>query len=343
MRIVIGFLAIAVMISLVGCGTKNAKTTKAPKTSANKIAWYAMVVHPYFDQVKQGAVAFGKDSGVEVETQIGQEATQDNESANVEALAARGFKAFSIYPADASGANGLYEELTGRGCYVVSFGAPTKTPTTASFCVATDVKAAAMQATEALIKFMGGKGKILDVLELVEDPNTVLRREGIEEVVKKHPGVTIAQTVAGMTSVEESTTKIQDALAGQINNIDGIIATGYTPTVAVSTILAERNAKPGNKKIHFVGIDTDKVVLKAIKDGYVDATISQNPYGHGYISCSLLKHLQDGWKPKKGAYFINAGTVLVTKDNVDTYPSEVKAQTTKILGDLETKYLDPPK
>ncbi len=336
------FVAFLVASSLSGCGKKGpgyAGTSAARK----RIAWYALIVHPYFEEVRKGVVAFERDSGILVKTQIGQEATQDNENANVEALAAQGYRGFSIYPGDASAANGLYDELVANGAFVVSFGAPTATPTGASFCVATDVQKAAEKATEALIRFMGGRGKILNVLELVEDPNTVLRREGIEKEVARHGGVKIVQTVAGMSSFEESMAKIQDALSARIREIDGIICTGYTPTVAAATILSEWHQKAGNKRIHFVGIDTDEVVLKAIEAGQIDGTIAQNPHGHGYISCKLLSYLLDGWTRKKGAYFVDTGAILVTRDNLKTYREEVMAITESILAELDTKYLDPPK
>jgi ribose transport system substrate-binding protein len=85
------------------------------------------------------------------------------------------------------------------------------------------------------------------------------------------------------------------------------------------------------------------VVLKAIEAGHIDGTIAQNPYGHGYISCKLLSYLLAGWKPKKGAYFVDTGATLVTQDNLKTFPDEVMAATRSILAELETKYLTPPR
>ena len=216
----------------------------------------------------------------------------------MEALAAKGFNAFSVYPADASGANGLYEELTAHGIHIVNFGTSTAQPTTASFAVATDVKAAAMAATEELIKAMGGKGNIINVLEVLEDPNTVLRKQGIEEVVAKYPDVKIIQEVAGMTSVDEAIQKVGDALAANIDTVDGIIATGYTPSVAIAQVLTEYKSKGGERTIHAVGIDTDPIVMQAIKDGVMDGTIVQNPYGHGYLSMLLLQYLAEGYTPR---------------------------------------------
>lgn len=304
-----------------------------------KIAWYAPMVHPYFDAVKQGVEAFEKDTGIEVLKQIGQEWTQDNQNQNMEALAAKGYKAFSVYPVDASATNGLYKELADNGIVTISFGTSTLQPTAAAFAVMTDVKGAAMIATEKLIELMGGKGNILNVLEVVEDANTKQRKAGVEEVVAKYPDVKIIQEVAGIHTVEEGTEKIQNAISARINEIDGIVCTGYTTTIATTTILKELHAS-GQKKIRFIGIDDDKLVLEAIKNGEIDATIAQNPYGHGYISCMLLKYMLDGWKPAKDAYMVNAGLAVVTKDNVDTYlDQDIMKATKEILTTLETTYL----
>ena len=333
-------LLAGILAALIGCGGGGDEA--ASGKNVKKIVWYALMVHPYVEEVQKGVIGYERDTGIPIKRQIGQDWTQDNENANVEPLAAQGYKGFSLYPADASAANGLYEELVQNGAHVVSYGAPTVLPTPASFCVATDVKQAAYEATEALIGFMGGKGNILNVLELVEDPNTILRKEGVVAAVAKYPDVQIIQEIAGMESIETSTAKIQDALSARIEEIDGVICTGYTPTVAAATILSEWNGTEGNRRISFVGIDTDQVVLDAIRRGDIDATVSQNPYGHGYITCALLNYLIDGWRANPDEYFINSGTVLVTKNNVDTFNDDIMAITKGIMGEMETKYLLPP-
>lgn len=312
------------------------------KEEVEPIVWYGPMPHPYVSEVKAGVEDCGKDFGVKIFTMVGQEWTQDNENINVEALSTRGHKAFSIYPGDAAGANGLFAALRRKGQLVVAYGAEPALPTPASFTVATDIKGAAMTACEELIKMMGEKGNILNVLETVTDINTKKRDEGINEVVAKYPNVNIVQTIADMTQVSEATNKIQSALAARSDEIDGIITTGYNPTIAAAAILTEWHKNPNHKRIRFIGIDTGPTVLQAIRDGYIDATIAQNPFGHGYISCAILKMTLDGWKPKKDYQFINAGIVKVTKKNIDTYPQEVRKITDGIVAVLETKYLVPP-
>ena len=135
---------------------------KADETAP--ICWYGMMPHPYMALVQKGVEACAKDHKVKIYTTVGQEWTQANETQNVEALSTRGYKAFSIFPGDPAGANGLFQSLKSRGILVVAFGAEPNLPTPASFTVATDIKGAAMRACEDLIKLMDDKGNILNVL-----------------------------------------------------------------------------------------------------------------------------------------------------------------------------------
>ena len=225
-----------------------------------------------------------------------------------------------------------------RGGKVVNFGASTFEPTPASFAVMTDVKDAAMKAAEFVIGKMGKKGTLVNVLEVLEDPNTKLRKEGILEVAKRYPGVKVTE-VAGIKSEQEAVEKIEGAIAGAGGYVEGIITTGFVPTVALSKILTDYQAKASNKHISAVGIDDDPIVLKAISDGFLDATIAQNPYGHGYLSLLALKYMSEGYKPVAGAYKINAGIAVVTKANVGTYKGDLAKVTAGIKADLTKKYL----
>jgi ribose transport system substrate-binding protein len=306
------------------------------------IGWYGMMPHPYVTEVRSGVERFEQETGLRVAKVVGQQWTQDNENVNVEALSTKGHKAFSVYPGDPAGANALFAQLRDRGQLVVAYGAEPDLPTPVPFTVATDIKAAAMTAAEKLIEFMGGRGRILNVLEMVTDINTKKRDEGIKEVVARHPGVEIVQTISDMSQVSEAVTKIQSALAARMDEIDGIITTGYNPTIAAASVLTEWHGDPGHKRIRFIGIDTGPTVLQAIRGGAIDATIAQNPPGHGYLSVRLLGLMLEGWTPRSPYQFIDAGIVIVTKDNIDTYAAEVRKITDGIAAELRTKYLRPP-
>ena len=167
----------------------------------------------------------------------------------------------------------------------------------------------------------------------------MLRKQGIEEVVAKHPNVKIIQEIAGMKSAEEAVQKVTDAIAANSTTVDGIIATGFTPSVAIAQVLTDYKAQGGDRTIHAVGIDTDPIVIKAIEDGVMDGTISQNPYGHGYLSMLSLMCMADGYAPKAGVYRVDTGTAFVTKDNLSTYGDDVAKVTEEIKAKLLTDIL----
>ena len=302
-----------------------------------RFAFYVPAPHPYFDKVTEGVDAFVKEFGITVKKQVGPDWNMDSENTGVLALAADGYNYFEIYPSDASAANGLFDELVKRGAKVVTEGASTMTPTPASFCVRTDIKQSAIDAAEFIIAKMGRKGTLVNVLEVLEDPNTKLRRDGINQVAAKYPNVKVSE-VAGIKSEQEAIEKIEGAVAAGGGYVDGIICTGYVPTVALSKFLTDYAAK-NTKHIAGVGIDDDPVTLKAVQDGYLDGFVAQNPYGHGYLSLLALKYMSEGWKPRPGAYDINAGIVVVTKANIGNYAADLTKVTNQIKADLTKKYL----
>jgi len=302
-----------------------------------KMAWYVSAPHPYFDSVKIGVEAFAKEYNIQVKQQVGPDWNMDSENTGVLALAADGYNFFSIYPSDASAANGLYDEIIKNGGKVVNFGASTFEPTPASFAVMTDVKAAAMKAAEFVIGKMGKKGTLVNVLEVLEDPNTKLRKDGVTEVLKKYPAVKVIE-VAGIKSEQEAAEKIEGAVGSAGGYVEGILCTGFVPTMALSKFLVDFQGK-SKKHISACGIDDDPVILDAISKGFLDATIAQNTYGHGYLSMLVLKYLSEGYKPMAGAYKIDSGVVLVTKANTTNYKADLTKVTQTIKADLTKKYL----
>jgi ribose transport system substrate-binding protein len=287
-----------------------------------------------------GIERFVKETGIEVKTQLGPDWEQANETANVQALAAMGYKPFAICPADGNAARTVFQELKNNGIPIVNFCIPVIDPNPADVTILTDVADAAKVGTEALIQAMGGKGRILNVLDILSDTNTAIRKIAVEEVVAKYPDVTIIQEVADIKTVEEGVQKVGNALSGNVERIDGIISTGFTSTLGLAQTLTDYYSRGGTKKIVAVGIDYDDVIIKAIRDGILYGTIAQNPEGQSYLACHIMKLMTEGWKVRDGKQQnINSGASLVTKDNLDTFQNDIAKRTDAIKAELETKYL----
>ncbi len=337
-------ILLLVVVGAIALSLSAIKLVKSHAGMTTSIVLSTPIPHPYCTAVAGGGVAFGKDAGREVRVVTSSDGTQGAINSDVESMFTLGYRAFAIYPVDPAGSKGLFQRLSDRGCHVVAYGAQPAPGSAAAFAVATDTKKAATDATEKLIELMGGHGKILNVLESLTDANTAIRREAVEAVVKAHsPDVEIVQTVGDVTTEEAAREKIEGTLVAKGYQVDGVICTGYTTTVAAATLLKEYHARPNVKRIHFVGLDDDKRVIEAIRDGSIDATMAQNPYGHGYISCALLKLLTDGAVPKQPYQFINSGSIVVTKDNVDTYHQAIEQKTKTIVATLKDDYFKATK
>ena len=303
--------------------------------------------HPFFAPWEQAAKDAARDFGLAAgEYKVPQEWKLDLQNKLLESLAAQGFNAFGIFPGDATGTNATMEELTAFGAPCVAIGGCTQSPSPAKFCLATDVYRSAYLGTKALIEAMGGKGNILHTGSRLVDPNTQLRIKAINKAAEEAgPDVKIYQHLTDTDSQETGDQKINGLLAAKGAEIDGIISTGY-----VSSVVAARSLRNiGDKRIKMIGIDDDPIVLEAIKDGFLQGTMAQNPYGQGYIAAFVLKRLHEGCEIKPDApfqetpqnkTFIDSGTLLITADNIDTYKDELKKIANEIIGSFEVKYLN---
>jgi len=244
------------------------------------------------------------------------------------------------------GINSTVAELKANDLPSLALAGCAQDPTEMGFCFGTDVYQSAYLGTKALIEAMGGEGAIVHLAGLLVDPNTTLRTSAVQKAVDETGGkVTLLQTVADTDAQEAADQKINALLAAQKDQIGGMIATAYIPSVVASTAL--RNL--GDKRIKFVGIDDDPIVLDAIKDGFVAGTMAQNPYGQGYVGAYVLDLLASGTCTVKAdapfvttpqtARFIDSGTLLIANDNVGTYQDDLKKLTSEIQASFKDTYL----
>jgi ribose transport system substrate-binding protein len=328
------FVCFLVMVATVAFAGGNKDSSNAASRPINLLLYFP-APHAYFVDVQKGVDDWVKETGISVHTEYGSDWTVNSLSDKVSALVATGYNAISIYPLP--GVNGLYDELTSRNVKIVNWGAdiststPRGTDTNASFCLATDVGKAAYDAANIAIDRMGGSGTLLCIYEVLTDPNTVLRQEAVQRACIER-NVTLRET-AGIEAIDAATQKAADILNAN-PDAKGIITTGMIATQGLVSVLNGMN-----RNIVAVGIDTDEATLAAIERGVLYGTIAQNPLGQGYLSCELLKHIHEGAKPRPGKYFIDSGTVLVTRENLGTFNNDINAVTQRIKGSLLTEYL----
>jgi ribose transport system substrate-binding protein len=263
----------------------------------------------------------------------------------LESLLTQGYNSFLIFPGDAVGTNAVVQEIVDNKGMAIATAGCLKDPTPALFCMGTDTGNSAYLGTKELIKAMGGKGRIAHFTGFLVDPNTQLRIDAVKKAADESNGaVTVVQVIADIDAPQPAEEKINAYLAAHANDVDGIVTTAWVPAVTAANSLR----KIGDKRIKMVGIDHDEVVLKAIKDGFVNGTMLQNPYGQGYLGSYVLNKLRGGCKLKDSApwksnaltkKFVDSGTVFVDAGQVDTYVDAMRGITKTLLANFEKDYL----
>ncbi len=313
--------------------------------SDTKVALVPGGPHPYFAAWEDAAAAAAEAFGIEAEYRVPAAWELSKQNEMIESLVAQGFNAFLVFPGDANGTNATLEELAAFDIPSAALAGCTVDPTSASFCLGTDVARSAYLGTKELIDAMGGSGRIAHFTGFLVDPNTQLRIEAVEQAVAEAEGdVEIIQVIADIDAPEPADEKINAFLAARGAEVDGIVTTAWVPAVVAATSL--RNL--GDKRIRMVGIDHDEVVLKAIEDGFVDGTMLQNPYGQGFIGSYAMDLIRQGCTLKEDApwqqtaqtaHFIDSGTAFVDAEQVKDYQAAMVAVTDEIMATFKDDFL----
>lgn len=319
----------------------------AAEAKGVKVALVPGGPHPYFANWEQGGKDAVKDFGLAAaDYKVPAKWELGLQNQLIENLTAQGYNAFLIFPGDPVGTNSPMQDLASAGIPSIATAGCTKDPTPALFCFGTDVGHSAYLGAKELIKALGGKGTIVHFTGNLVDPNTQLRMDAVQQAVAETNGaVKLLQTIADIDRTpQEADEKINALLAARGKEIDGIITTAWLPAVSSATALR----RIGDKRIKMVGIDHDQVVLQAIKDGYVNGTMLQNPYGQAYIGSYVMQQLANGCKVKADApfksnaltkRFIDSGTAFVGADQVANYQDAMKAVTSELMKTFKATYL----
>lgn len=311
----------------------------ASDPSEYKLCCYWPAPDTFFDSyVLEGLEAFEEDYGVTIDWMVGTEWTQDVENQSVEAKIAQGYDLFLIFGADTSGANALYQEIYDAGGQVVNYAGLMDDPQESACTLASDVYVQAYNSAKNLIELMGGEGEIVNVLEQLSDVNTQKRQQGVEDAVAEYENVSIVQTVADISTVDQGYEKISDALTAN-SGIKGIITTGGTASQGLANALADYyGTNPDAEHIYAGSMDQSNEVMNAIEAGEIDYTVAQNGWAMGYVSSMILCMLQDGWEANEFGQFIDTGYIFIDKENSDTWQVDIEEKAAELIGTLETNW-----
>ena len=178
-------------------------------------------------------------------------------------------------------------------------------------------KAADFIADQLKARYGEPKGNIVNLQGLRGTTAAESREKGFTERLKKYPKIKVVAAQAGDFDQEKSLNLTMNILQAN-SKIDALFGANDDNTVgALKAIEAAKRFHPVGDKEHIIiiGIDGTGQALQAIRDGKIDATISQNPVKMASKAVDFAKEVAAGNKVEARVYYPN---LLLTKANIDS-------------------------
>lgn len=265
----------------------------------------------FFNQIKQSVDAEAKAKGVDliVADAKGDAATQVDQ---IQDLITRGVKALIYIPAGATAAGVPVKAAKKANIPVVNVDRNAPDVPGDTF-IATDSVAAARTLGEYVCKVTGGKGKVAIIQGQLGTTPELDRDKGFSEALAKCPDLTVvAKQPSKMWMQDEGFAIAQDMLQ---RYPDITVFFGRADALALGAAHAVKVANVGHK-VWVFGFDGDVAGLKAVKDGVLDATMTQKTQYMGKLALDSALDLIDGKQlPKEQLQ----EAVLTTKENVEPF------------------------
>jgi ribose transport system substrate-binding protein len=177
---------------------------------------------------------------------------------------------------------------------------------------------------------LGGKGNVV-VYTIAGQPNIEERLKGFQDAFSNYPGIKIVNVVDIKANELTAFDRTQAFLAlTGAQKVNAFVCLDS----ACGKVVADAIKRSGVTDREVVAWDVNQDTLDAIKNGTIDATIAQKPYTMGYVGLKELdqvfhdppKPLNKDWSTDPfGPFpqFVDTGTAIVDKSNVDTYLAAV--------------------
>ncbi len=166
-------------------------------------------------------------------------------------------------------------------------------------------------------RYGSAKGNVVNLQGLRGTTAAESREKGFSEELKKYPEIKLVASQAANFDQERALNLMTDILQANAK-IDAVFCANDDNAVgALKAVDAAHRFKPvgDNARILILGIDGTGQALQALRDGKLDATISQNPVKMAGKAVDFAKEISEGKTVEKRVYYPN---LLLTKDNLDS-------------------------
>ncbi len=316
--LVIVFVVVAVVFIAIGC--------KQKETSEDK--YHIAVIpkgttHVFWKSIHAGAVKAEqelKEAGLDVEVIWKGPLKEDDRESQirvVEDFVTLGVSGIVLAPLDDVALRMSVKDAVNNGIPVVIIDSGLKREDYTSF-VATDNYIGGKKGGERLAETLGGKGKVIMLRYQEGSASTMNREQGFLDVLKeKYPEIEVVSSNQYGKATTESAYLASENLLSPLRatdgglTIDGIFCPNESTTFGMLRAL-EDSGLAG--KVKYVGFDSSDRLVLAMRKGYIQGLVLQDPINMGYLGVkTMMAHLR-GEKVEKR---IDTGSAVATPENMD--------------------------
>jgi ribose transport system substrate-binding protein len=201
------------------------------------------------------------------------------------------------------------------------------------FFIGTNNYEAGLAGGQRLVKELHGKGNVV-FFSMPEQPNLQERLRGYRVAFETSPGIKVARVVDIQGDPRVAFDNATAIIGKERDKVDAFVCLEAQAGKEIATVLSNNGVK--NKVV--LAMDTDPDTLEWIRKGVIAATISQKPYSMAYVGVMMLDHLyhhkigklDNDWATDSFApipAFVDTGSSLIDKSNVDAFLQEKKTVT----------------
>ena len=190
--------------------------------------------------------------------------------------------------------------------------------------IGTDNYRAGTDSAKRMATLLGGQGRVV-IITLPGQLNSEDRVRGVNDTLKKYPGIQVTQTIDGKGDPNVANDAISGLLAKK-EKIDGIICLEATGGEGAADALHRLDM---TGKIKIVAFDKEPQTLEAIDKKWVTATVAQKPYVMAFYGVRFLDDLHHNvvhefkdWRTAPSdplPTFVDTGTAVIDTSNLAAF------------------------
>ena len=283
-----------------------------PRTDRSPLRFVMIpkVGHPWFEQVRQGALSgaamLSSQTGrrVSIEEMAPQQATIAlQQQMLAKAIASKPAGIF-IDLLDPAALNPLLTQARAAGIGLVVFDSASPAGLAITAVGNDDCRQASI-GSERLVALLGGRGEVAIMQGVPTAPNHATRFRCHQEVFRRYPGITVVATPSDLDDIARAE---REALATMRAhpNLRGWVASDASGPIGIGRAIASLGARG---RVKAVGIDDLPELVEQVRAGVVDSSVATRPRAQGHWAVLAL------WQQSLGA---------PTIERIDTGMTQVK-------------------